>query len=181
MKKRHQLAKRRIELYKEKIGKEGYRYSDFLKNRSPLDKNINIYKVSFQVSYMSEGDEITVDPETYYIYTIDDLETEMSILNNTKDMIADMKDQHGKTLNTGLRNALRESADIDITKMRGMEKDNEIDIFNQPNKEDIYKSLLNNNIYVEGIDTGITLKKVDKNTRKIKSKSKMKFDLLHYF
>lgn len=171
----HQKAKSRREIYKKYYeDKPTPKYSEFLKNENPIDKQIVVYEVSYQVSYKSQDSSLMMDSaETFYVYAIREFETEDMIYHRTKDMILDMK---GSNTNAGLNDRTREYFNdnpqyLNIkVEPRGMEKVDK-KVLNNNN----YNRLLQNSFVVENLDSTISLK-----NKKGKTAFKQKLNVNHF-
>ena len=186
MKLRHKLARERREIYYNLLGREKkLKYSEFLKNRSIVEDNIVGYKVSFQVSYISDTYDniLETDYQTFEIFAFKSPETKTFIERDLYAMVGDMKDSNNKNLNIRLKEALSSGkgikADfdrIDLSKARGMEQINNIN--DKTKLIEVYEKLREGGYYIKGLDLKTNLKKIE--NHKIKGRSKMYYDILHF-
>jgi len=125
VKQRHQVAKFQQQLYVNKFGEHslkanGLRYSDFLKNKTPLENQIVVYDVSFQISYSGNSESLISNMATFKVIGFRGNETQ--IKSNTMEMVLDSK---GKVTRENFQpntlNAVENSTQIDI-KARGLEE-----------------------------------------------------------
>lgn len=170
---RHDRAKEQRQFFEEVTGNKG-RYSDFLRNETPLVQNLVVYDVSYQFTYSSTKNEFSFkSPVTYKIYTIESSQTSGKIYRSTIDAIQNMKDRDGNTLNTGLKEQIEDKTKVDLSKTylpRGMEKGSSASI----TPDILDKVIQSKGFYVEPNDEKISVK------GKGKSTSEMKSDLSRY-
>lgn len=170
----HQKAKARKEVYSKYFGEEEKpKYNEFLKNENPVDKHIEVYDVSYQVSYKSDENALIMETkQTFRVYAIKEFETESNVYQRTKDMILDMKGQEtGQPMNLASRDYFNDNDSYLNIKVepRGLEKQDKR-VLNNNN----YNQLLQNNYVVDEMDTSFDVKN-KKGTR-----FKQKVNLYHF-
>jgi hypothetical protein len=170
-KEQHARARAKKQLYEDITGKSDIEYSEFLKNNSPIEEYIEVYNVSFQLSYRGESGSLQINPQTFQVYALKGFETENEIYQNTMDMVLDMKgEKTNNELPPNTREKLENSVKIEI-KPRGMEKTN----LTQIKDTSVYEGLvLGGGKYVKNLDNVTTLKNGKG------GKSKVKLDITHF-
>lgn len=166
MRERHRIAREQRKLYMEKLDKsEKPNYFDFLKNETPLEREIVSYLVSFQVSYTGR-DSIISTPQTFVVYGFKGQESE--IQKKTMNMVVDSK---GKKTNSNFHpntiEAVEDNTNVMI-KPRGLEHSS------QKLEHNKVRQFVENGYYVEGLDTELTFK------NKKNREGKMNLDLRHF-
>lgn len=151
LKLRHQRARQEFDFFKDRYN-EDVKYSDFLKEDSPLKSKIIVYDVSYQVSYRGSAESLLITPTTFRVIGFKGQETE--IQKRTMNMVLDSKGRVSKnnlspnTLNM-LDNELRNGIQV---LPRGMEESTA-----RVNKEDVEK-LYSSGFVVRDLDTTIKIK-----------------------
>lgn len=182
MKQRHQLAKQRKQLAKKFGIDKNYEYSDYLKKDNPVDKKIKMYQVSYQATYRTdEGDEIYIQPQTFYVYAVENGYTQEQIYQKTKTMVADLKGQStGSDLAPQTKKAIYQSVEPQI-EPRGLEKVSDYKR-EEINKSEVYNRLMSGDIYVDSLDSPNTQLQVkDSKSGKVKRSSQVNLDIRHFF
>lgn len=182
MKQRHQLAKQRKQLAKKFDIDKNYEYSDYLKKDNPVDKKIKMYQVSYQATYRTdEGDEIHIEPQTFYVYAVENGYTQEQIYQKTKTMVADLKGQStGSDLAPQTKKAIYQSVEPQI-EPRGLEKVSDYKR-EEINKSEVYNRLMSGDIYVDSLDSPNTQLQVkDSKSGKVKRSSQVNLDIRHFF
>lgn len=174
LKELHNIAKQRRKFYAEKFpDKPKPAYSEFLKNDNPVDANIIVYEVSYQLSYESAKQGLKMkNPQTFTIYALAGIETSDSIYEKTKMMVLDMKgEKTGENLNLGTRAYFDINDDylnIEVAP-RGLEKVESKRIVPKH-----YDNLLKGDFVVEQLDNKVSL------TNKKNYSSRMNLDIRHF-
>lgn len=181
MKQRHQLAKQRKQLAKKFDIDKNYEYSDYLKKDNPVDKKIKMYQVSYQATYRTdEGDEIYIQPQTFYVYAVENGYTQEQIYQKTKTMVADLKGQStGSDLAPQTKKAIYQSVEPQI-EPRGLEKVSDYKR-DEINKSEVYNRLMSGDIYVDSLDSPTQLQVKDSKSGKVKRSSQVNLDIRHFF
>ena len=121
LRQRHAEAKFQRELYVQRFGEEKVpKYSSFLRNTTPLEEQLVVYDVSFQVSYRGNKDDLLISPVTFKVVGFKT--QEQQIRDRTMNLILDSK---GSTSKVGFRpntlKAVEGATQVDV-KPRGMEE-----------------------------------------------------------
>jgi len=167
MRERHVMARKQRTFYKKEYGGlSGTSYSDFLKNDSPITRNIVVYDVSFQLNYRGEIDDFKIPKKTFKVVAFENDSHE--IYNKTMNMVLDMKGKNSKShLAVGTNTMIKDNIDIKVNP-RGMERSSR-----KITREEILKVL----------ETGSSISQIDRDlkfTNKKKRDGHLKLDLRHF-
>lgn len=171
LRERHKQAKEQRELYQDKFGKENTpSYFEFLKNQTPLQREIIAYDVSFQVSYRGVSDSFDSTPKTFRVYGFAGEESE--IQKRTMNMILDSKGaSSGDNFVGGSIDMIEQNTDVKISsgiKPRGMEES-----FQTITRENASR-VVESGFYVENLDDKFKFKNAKKR------EGEMKLDISHF-
>jgi len=126
------------------------KYSDFLKNNSPISEEIVTYDVSYQVSYTGMKDDITINPQTFEVIGFKN--DASKIETDTMDMIIDAKGEISDNNFTGkTSDAIKNNTTINITP-RGLESTSK-----KPSRNDINR-IISGEVIVKKLDTSVNMK-----------------------
>lgn len=175
----HERAKLRKELYKEVYpDKKMPSYSKFLSNDNPIDSEIEIYEVSFQLDYSSSSNVFKMaEAETFLVYSLKSPEAKNRIYESTKSAVLDMKGKTtGSGLNLGTKSYFEQNdqfLNIRLDESRGKERLWDKNLIDSAT----YQQLKNGGLAVEGLDANVQLKNKDKGS----SSFSTQLDLRHFY
>ena len=170
MKNRHALAQKQRQFYKDNFKElETPRYSDFLKTESPVFNNITVYEVSYQMTYTSAENGLSLkSPETFKVYALKGHDSEKDLINQTAEAVSNMQNDDKEEFNPLSKNLieseLKSKNNIKIHTPRGMEKTEEFKI----NSKILEGLSYNKGFYTEVLDQNVEVKNKGKNSYKYK-------------
>lgn len=168
LKQRHLFAREQYNAFQEKFPDKAKntKYSDFLKDKTPLEKEIVAYEVSYQVSYRGTVDEITINPRTFIVFGFRGQEAE--IQNRTMDMVLDSKGTKSNVkLSPNTAQAINDSTQVNI-RPRGMEESSR-----KPNNMEVSK-VVQGGFFVKDLDSRVKL--INKKGRE----GELELDITHF-
>lgn len=174
----HEKAKLRRDLYREIYPNRSVpKYSTFLSNQNPIDSNIIIYEVTFQLDYKSAENVFQMSQaESFLVYSFASPEASNKIYESTKSAILDMKGRTtGSGLNLGTQKFFEQNEqylNIKLNESRGMEKIYDKKFIDSAT----YQGLKGGGLAVEGLDPVIQLKNKEKGGQTFNSQ----LDLNHF-
>lgn len=177
VKNQHKQARIQREFYEELTGNKG-KYQDFMKNETPLDDQVVVYDVSYQMTYMSNNNNFSVEsPQTFRVYALNGQYTQENIVQNTIEAVKNMKSPNtGSGLNVGLQRTIDRDLDVQTSKVplpRGFEKNSDVKL-----NKDIIDSVKNSNgFYVETLDSNV---QISGGKRRSSNTAYMNVDLTRY-
>jgi hypothetical protein len=171
MQERHNQAKAQRQFFKENFKDQPLpKYSDFLKNETPLEQKIVSYDVSFQVSYRGTSDAFESTPKTFKVFGFVGQEAEIE--KRTMNMVLDSKGQMTKAnFPSSTLEMIEKNTDVKVSqgiKPRGMEKS-----YDRVSRKQA-SEVMSKGFYVESLDDSFKFK------NKKDREGLMKLDVTHF-